>query len=129
MKTLLLALLSLSAVSCAQTYNQIIRNMSAEELAAHNANLPESQQISCIDIRKGVNLQRRVCSSNFKRLARIARYSGLSSDPNAIPGGYVQMNNRSGYESRRGNLPQVYFSAPPPGFTRPIIHVRDGRNN
>ncbi len=127
MKAILMALASFCLAACAQPYSQQYTNFSAEELAAHNESLPESQQIACVDLRQGVQLSRRVCSANKRRLARLTGSGGVNRDPESGFGNYNFYVNRTGYESRRGNLPQIYFSAPPPGYDRPVIHIRDSR--
>lgn len=126
MKPALFILVILVLTSCVSSAEQKFLTMSESELAAYNASMPEMQQVVCHEgIRRGtVGLLRKVCTSK-SRMARLQNGSDRNSP--------FTLSNPGFYGSRSFNTdrtpgPRVFFSPPPPGFDKPIIHVFDYRH-
>ena len=127
LKLLITALVLIVSTSCTTSREQMFLSMSEAELEAYNAELPERRQIVCAEgVRRGtVGLARTVCTSKA-RMGRLAQRS---------PSGDYDFSNalfNSGFNQNipgdRSVLPRVYFSPPPPGYDRPVIHVQSPRH-
>lgn len=114
----------MALAACTTSREQLFLSMTEQELAAYNAELPEIRQIVCAEgVRRGTaGLVRNVCTSK-------ARKNRLVQHSRADDYSYVSGLNDPGFNRRipdgRSVLPRVYFSPPPPGYDRPIIHVLD----
>ena len=113
---------SMALAACTTGRDELFLNMNEQELAAYNAELPERRQIVCAEgVRHGTaRLIRKVCTS-AARMDRLIQPSGADDYS------YVSRLNDPGFNRRtpddKSALPRVYFSPPPPGYDRPIIHV------
>lgn len=112
-------------VGCNSSREATFQNMSEAELAAYNESVSQSDQVVCLEgVRRGtVGLVRKVCTSAV-RMARLTNRSNNSAFNSGVNDGFY--GSRSFYNDR-ALVPQVFFSPPPPGYTTPIIHVRDPR--
>lgn len=119
---ILAAIMALAA--CTTGRDQLFLNMKEQELAAYNAELPERLQIVCAEgVRRGtVRLLRKVCTSKA-RMDRLIQPSG--ADDYSYVSGLNDPGLNRHIPDDRSSLPRVYFSPPPPGHDRPIIHVLD----
>jgi hypothetical protein len=119
---ILAAIMALAA--CTTSREQLFLNMTEQELAAYNAELPERRQIVCAEgVRRGtVGLLRKVCTSKA-RMDRLIQPSG--ADDYSYVSGLNDPGLNRHIPDDRSSLPRVYFSPPPPGYDRPIIHVLD----
>jgi hypothetical protein len=123
-RTAIILAASVALAACTTGRDQLFLNMKEQELAAYNAELPERRQIVCAEgVRRGTaGLVRKICTSKA-RMDRLIQPSGADDYS------YISGLNNPGFNRHipddRSALPRVYFSPPPPGYDRPIIHMLD----
>ena len=122
-KSVLLIAITAMIVSCNASDKTSFARMSSDELAAYNTTVANADQVDCVKVRiRGtIQMTRTVCGTEKQLAQRVGRSSLFPGDepnrPANYPAAFV----------RRGQMPRIYFSPPPPGYDRPVIHIRDPR--
>lgn len=110
-------------LSCTASDKSGFAQMSHDELAAYNATVAYAAQVHCVKVRiRGTTqMTRTVCGTEKQLAQRVARSSLFPGDEPYRPANYPAAFD---YRSR---MPIIYYSPPPPGYNRPVIHIRDPR--
>jgi len=122
MKSIFLVLIALSLASCAFSDKPRFSKLTPNELADYNASLAAADQVHCIEIHiNGTQRMTRTSCGTEKQLALRGTGFPARSDMNTYEHAIAPT-----FRSQQ-RLPIISFSPPPPGYDRPVIHVRDPR--